>query len=656
MMIRTHLLAFFLMATQVLSAVNYTFEWNTPFPNQFGSNGYHASYAVGPKNIHFSYAEEVFQAGYPNIKATDYGFGLKERLALLKQSGQSAEFIFQLEETQSTNSNPPLSISFLLHGIDVSNAVSVFGIDGNGNSFTPQYIAQGFNPSFSINPSAPHLIATGGVVGPNSNNGSVLVLFNAPVETVIIEFENLGFDIDNEIILDDIDLDLALDHYIILNNFGVLDWGINNHLPGSLNHIHVPNSNSPVQMHFVITGETGSLVSGYPADNANLGNFGGFPSTEALIINMDPAAQGNSLINVDIGFTMPLDEVHFSIADIDNTLFLNSFNKIQNSAVDEISITGYLNGNVVLPYIHSHAGGASFTLQGNVATGQQFLQYNATGGLGERGTLNVYFPSTIDHITISYQNQGKEGFPWTREIGIGNIYFLDSPEPNKLEGSVFNDLNSNGLWDPAEVGLANVEIHLFRDENFDQVPDYLIGQTLTGDGFTDYDGDGIPEPLGMYKFKGPIEGAYVLQVSTLPEDCEYIQTADPDGFLDHETYLTVANVNLNYLVKHFGYHCEGESGEKPREYRSDTRVAEELYDSDLKIYPNPVAEHLFYHNPFKSGESTIKILDPGGHQILMRQMESQQNGSLSLSHLPSGIYLVVVEQGTKFSSRRFIKN
>ena len=69
-----------------------------------------------------------------------------------------------------------------------------------------------------------------------------------------------------------------------------------------------------------------------------------------------------------------------------------------------------------------------------------------------------------------------------------------------LGNQVFNDANSNGIKDAAEVGIAGLTVHLYKDDNNDNMPDGLAIASTTTDA------------NGNYSFTGLQAGNYIVGV------------------------------------------------------------------------------------------------------------------------------------------------
>lgn|GEM_PF-2765195 len=145
------------------------------------------------------------------------------------------------------------------------------------------------------------------------------------------------------------------------------------------------------------------------------------------------------------------------------------------------------------------------------------------------------------------QSQDDSGYPVT--LGPGDTdstadfgYYID---PGSVGNIVFDDANGNGILDPGEVGIPGATVAL---EITYPSGDTITLVTITSDGTTDIDGDGVIDPAGSYFFDNllldedfngdpatadPDEPTFEVSVIELPApfDEDYVST-DPFGVTD----------------------------------------------------------------------------------------------------------------------------
>ena len=77
-----------------------------------------------------------------------------------------------------------------------------------------------------------------------------------------------------------------------------------------------------------------------------------------------------------------------------------------------------------------------------------------------------------------YNGNGGAGVPdFGKANGLGGTTAMYSPAPIEIGNKVWRDLNRNGVQDPNESGIANVQVHLYQ------------GSTLVGTAVTDANGE-----------------------------------------------------------------------------------------------------------------------------------------------------------------------
>jgi len=85
----------------------------------------------------------------------------------------------------------------------------------------------------------------------------------------------------------------------------------------------------------------------------------------------------------------------------------------------------------------------------------------------------------------------------------------------RIAGTIFNDVNGDGIFDASEPGISGATVSLIQDVNGDGDVDAGEGEIAS----TVTDGD------GLYAFNGLAAGSYIVQVSETPAD--YLLTTNP---------------------------------------------------------------------------------------------------------------------------------
>ena len=91
----------------------------------------------------------------------------------------------------------------------------------------------------------------------------------------------------------------------------------------------------------------------------------------------------------------------------------------------------------------------------------------------------------------------------------------------------------------------------------------------------------------------------------------------------------------------------------------DTSLSNEEFESSFQgsIYPNPASDTLYVNCGKLDRNYTFKLIDLLGKTILTKSFEiANQNESITISEVPKGIYLAVIESGDSKYSKKIIIN
>lgn len=142
---------------------------------------------------------------------------------------------------------------------------------------------------------------------------------------------------------------------------------------------------------------------------------------------------------------------------------------------------------------------------------------------------------------------------------------------------------------------------------------YAIADRLSDLGITDYE---------FHPFEGEAHNFYISE----------------SGDLDMDKFNTCFNIARNFLYNHLDFH-------------STTGVHQYAADN-IRIYPNPASDMLFVEVKGGEGIANVVLCDMQG-----RIVEESNGSSISLGHLPSGVYVVNVtdSNGSKFIQKVIVK-
>jgi hypothetical protein len=83
--------------------------------------------------------------------------------------------------------------------------------------------------------------------------------------------------------------------------------------------------------------------------------------------------------------------------------------------------------------------------------------------------------------------------------------------------------------------------------------------------------------------------------------------------------------------------------------------APDFETSTMKLYPNPTANDLHFSLEKNLENATLKITSILGQTVLEKQNLSGNNLSLDVSHLPAGVFVLELLNGTEIYNTKFIK-
>jgi hypothetical protein len=91
----------------------------------------------------------------------------------------------------------------------------------------------------------------------------------------------------------------------------------------------------------------------------------------------------------------------------------------------------------------------------------------------------------------------------------------------------------------------------------------------------------------------------------------------------------------------------------------DTSLTNEEFESGFQgsIYPNPASDILYVNCGKLDRNYTFKLIDLLGKTIITKSFEmASQNESISISAIPKGLYLAVIESGENKYTKKIIIN
>ena len=224
--------------------------------------------------------------------------------------------------------------------------------------------------------------------------------------------------------------------------------------------------------------------------------------------------------------------------------------------------------------------------------------YGTTGAQGDAGEENsLYYVNKSTGVAYG-QIQLTEGSDYESSES------LICP-PNRIEGTVFLDVNADAFLDNDDSGTSGVIVSLYRDANTNGV--YDSGDILLATNQT--------ASSGEYAFDVVSKGAFVLNVdtNTLPEG--YTMTTDNIEVADFDDMVGVVESNNDFgsylSAQLFGYLFEDEDGDQIRG-SGDTTITNALVSLivDGAVYSNTYtdADGYYEFSDVPTGIVTVQVV------------------------------------------------
>lgn len=91
-------------------------------------------------------------------------------------------------------------------------------------------------------------------------------------------------------------------------------------------------------------------------------------------------------------------------------------------------------------------------------------------------------------------------------------------------------------------------------------------------------------------------------------------------------------------------------------FRSDPLSIEAICKNELTLYPNPTKNELFLNSKYTTSNLKVKIFNIEGKPLASQNLEFDNQTSMDLSNLSSGMYFLNIEsENGKIQAKKFIK-
>lgn len=374
---------------------------------------------------------------------------------------------------------------------------------------------------------------------------------------------------------------------------------------------------------------------------------------------------GNSISWIDINNDKNLDILHVSSGLRTSNgveIYLNNgnkvFNKISenfineydgNNAVGDINNDGY--PDIIYQghennktYIYLNNGNSSFSqLTNHTIMGLCYgsIDLSDFDGNGYKDIL-ISGTNFLDYnaYTKVYKNNGDSSFT---ELAY---FFTGVTNSSGIRGtpSKWVDFDKDGNIDIAIVG--NEYIHLYKNNgsgSFNKLDSILVTNIKKGSiALGDYDGDGDLDIL--------VSGESNSKTSKV------FKNNGGESF-EEETNISLSD-EVNGITNWIDYDGDGDldivlKGLLYRNERLENSLNDKKNTSVIKLYPNPINEHLYISGELANCE--ITICDLAG-KVYYKTSSTGGQIKLSVSQLKNGIYLLHLSNGINQRVLKFIKN
>ncbi|MEI6604795.1 MAG: SdrD B-like domain-containing protein [Verrucomicrobiota bacterium] len=198
-----------------------------------------------------------------------------------------------------------------------------------------------------------------------------------------------------------------------------------------------------------------------------------------------------------------------------------------------ISLTGFdLSNSPVAATVTSDTGGHFYFI---VPEGDYTLTYSTPNVLASNPSLT----DTTTPTSYAFHAYPGDDFHPVFDFGVDNC--------GKIGGTIFADVNGNGVQGAGEAGLASVTLELYIDTNNNNIAD-------TGDTLLDSQ---LSDASGKYLFVGIADGNYIVSVArtTVPTGYDAAPSAHPSTeWTSGSTAGATINGGIPLLDRNFGYH------------------------------------------------------------------------------------------------------
>lgn len=381
--------------------------------------------------------------------------------------------------------------------------------------------------------------------------------------------------------------------------------------------------------------------------------------------NLSPinCSKVNILLSTDGGITFPITLVSGTDNDGSESINLNVSGTLP---LNKCRIKIEAVGNIFFDI-----GNADFTISNPPACGTPTAL--STTGLGNT-TATISWSAVTDAVSYTASYKAASSSAWTI---LGNLTVLSQNLTGLTAGTLYD-------WNVVAIcsgGAGNPATAQFTTTGGQTCPNPLDKETTNGSITgaqviplnTDVMGKVSPKnDIDYYKFTITTGGTITISLTNLPADYD-LRLYNSTGTLlasSAKSGTTAESIAYTASAGTYYAHVSGYRGANnstscyilkiatgTASRMSDLQIDDSgIQSENIKIYPNPTANLLIIEASWVDGPADVTILNTQGRSVLNSIVNEQEN-SIDLTSLPSGLYLVRIRTGSsKLHTSKVIKN
>jgi Secretion system C-terminal sorting domain/Family of unknown function (DUF3836) len=309
-------------------------------------------------------------------------------------------------------------------------------------------------------------------------------------------------------------------------------------------------------------------------------------------------------------------------------------------------------------------------------TDRWVIRYFTSDTYEEHGWLDEHLSRMWYEDDQEWKNNSKWVYAWNEQgQSLGYVRYdqdvYDGPwlEESKVD-KIYNDENllyitNSGQWETDHWQINRIDTMDYNSSGWlIEVRGYYLdeGNMRQNNNYSySYDASGnVKEYIYSYWDKNASK-LVVYGKDLFTYDLSYAMTdiVLPDESSEWYGYLLLnqfSNIPMSIHVLHWKNETWVDYLKKTFFY-SEKNVEglglEEQEREMVRVYPNPVSDHLYMDLPEGSSHATLSLYELTGRQVLRRKVDA--GASLSLTALPAGIYLYRMSVDGKIQSGKLVK-